>query len=100
MKRSLRDYLVTLILGIVVFSVIAVFLIQAAEGLMEDVVTKIGSEADPDAEQVQTKEDPAPEKETQEAVTEEKDLSATFLLVGLDHKLRGRTQYEGRCQHG
>ena len=86
MKRSLRDYLVTLILGIVVFSVIAVFLIQAAEGLMEDVVTKIGSEADPDAEQVQTKEDPAPEKETQEAVTEEKDLSATFLLIGLDHK--------------
>ena len=59
MKRSLRDYLVTLLLGIVIFSVVAVFVIQAAEGLMEDVVIKIGSNADPDAEQVQTKEEPA-----------------------------------------
>ncbi|MBQ3076164.1 MAG: LCP family protein [Clostridia bacterium] len=87
MKRSLRDYLVTLILGIVIFSVVGVFLIQAAEGLMEDVVIKIGSDAEPDAEQLQTKEEPVTEDGAQqEPVTEEKDLSATFLLIGLDHK--------------
>lgn len=86
MKRSLRDYLVTLILGIVIFSVVSVFLIQAAEGLMEDVVIKIGSDAEPDAEQLQTKEEPAPDDGAQqEPVTEEKDLSSTFLLIGLDH---------------
>ncbi len=86
MKRPLRDYLVTLLLGIVVFSVVAVFLIQAAEGLMEDVVIKIGSDAEPDAEQVITKEDPGPDDSApQQTVTEEKDLAATFLLVGLDH---------------
>ncbi len=86
MKRSLRDYLVTLILGIVIFSVVGVFLIQAAEGLMEDVVIKIGSDAEPDAEQLQTKEEPAPDDGAQqEPVTEEKDLSSTFLLIGLDY---------------
>lgn len=86
MKRPLRDYLVTLLLGIVVFSVVAVFLIQAAEGLMEDVVIKIGSNVEPDEEQLQTKEEPAPDDGAQqETVTQEKDLSATFLLIGLDH---------------
>ena len=86
MKRSLRDYLVTLLLGIVIFSVVAVFVIQAAEGLMEDVVIKIGSNAEPDAEQVQTKEEPAPDEGIQqEVVTEEKELAATFLLIGLDY---------------
>ncbi|MBQ3074844.1 MAG: LCP family protein, partial [Clostridia bacterium] len=84
MKRSLRDYLVTLLLAIVIFSVVAVFLIQAAEGLMEDVVIKIGSEADPDAEQV-TEEAPAPTGEaSQEEAPVEEDVAATFLLLGLD----------------
>lgn len=86
MKRPLRDYLVTLLLGIVIFSVVAVFLIQAAEGLMEDVVIKIGSEADPDVEQKETAEAPKTEDGgAEEPVTEEKDLAATFLLIGLDH---------------
>ncbi len=86
MKRSLRDYLVTLLLGVVIFSVVAVFLIQAAEGLMEDVVIKIGSEADPEQipEQQVTAEEP--KGDAQEEVPVEKDVAATFLLIGLDHK--------------
>ncbi len=86
MKRSLRDYLVTLLLGIVIFSVVAVFLIQAAEGLMEDVVIKIGSDSEPEDVTPVTQEDSTPDDggETQ-PVTEEKDLAATFLLIGLDH---------------
>ena len=47
MKRSFRDYFISLLLAIVVFAVVGVFLIQAAEGLMTDVVTKIGSEDAP-----------------------------------------------------
>lgn len=85
MKRSLRDYLVTLLLGIVIFSVVAVFLIQAAEGLMEDVVIKIGSEGEAVEEIPVTQEAPLPGGETdQQPVTEEKDVTATFLLIGLD----------------
>lgn len=84
MKRSLRDYLVTLLLSIVIFSAAAVFLIQAAEELMEDVVIKIGSDV--------SEEEAAPEEKPQESVTPdpeqeevEKDVTATFLLLGLDY---------------
>ncbi len=85
MKRSLRDYLLTLTLAVVIFAVVAVFLIQAAEGLMEDVVTKIGSEGE--TEETVTQEEPKTEEVPVqgENVTPE-DVSATFLLLGLDHK--------------
>ena len=84
MKRSLRDYLITLLLGIVIFSAVAVFLIQAAEGLMEDVVIKIGSDAEP--EEKVTAELPVTEGgDAQAEAPVEKDVAATFLLIGLDH---------------
>ncbi|MBR7165244.1 MAG: hypothetical protein IKD18_03100 [Clostridia bacterium] len=41
MKRSIRDFLLTLILALVIFSVVAFFLIRAAESLMGDVMDKI-----------------------------------------------------------
>ena len=44
MKRSIRDYLLTLVLAILVFAVAAFFLIRAGETLMGDVVEKIGSD--------------------------------------------------------
>ncbi len=91
MKRSLRDYLLTLVLAIVVFAIVAVFLIQAAEGLMKDVVTKIGSDEEA-PEQVETSEPVQKEEpETPEAVGEveketTEDITVTFLILGLDYK--------------
>lgn len=46
MKQSLRDFLLTLLISIVVFAVVAFFLIQAAEGLMGDVVGNVRSSRD------------------------------------------------------
>lgn len=43
MKQSLRDFLLTLLISIIVFAVVAFFLIQAAEGLMGDVVGNVRS---------------------------------------------------------
>lgn len=94
MKRSLRDYLLTLVLAIVIFAIVAVFLIQAAEGLMKDVVNKIDSDEKMPEEVVTSEpvqnEEPVQnqnpegsgevEKETQE------DISVTFLILGLDYK--------------
>ncbi|MBE6712420.1 MAG: LytR family transcriptional regulator [Ruminococcaceae bacterium] len=85
MKRSLRDYLITLLLAVVIFSAVAVFLIQAAEGLMQDVVVKIGSEH---SEETVKKPEEAPNAEPapeQGEEVEQKDITATFLLLGLDH---------------
>ena len=84
MKRSIRDYFVALLLAIVVFAVVGVFLIQAAESLMSDVVTKIGSEESP-VEQV-TEEGEEPEENFDFGFApEQKDKTVTFLLVGLDY---------------
>ncbi len=87
MKRSLRDYLLTLAVAIAVFTVVAVFLIRAAEGLMGDVVHKIGAQE----EETKTEEGLTPE--TQESLpagsdnvqTSEEDITATFLFLGVDH---------------
>ena len=43
MKRSLRDFLLTLLISVVIFAVVAFFLIRAAEGLMGDVVGNVRS---------------------------------------------------------
>ena len=60
MKRSLRDYLLTLAVAVAVFTVVALFLIRAAEGLMGDVVTKIG------AQEEETKTEEITETKTEE----------------------------------
>lgn len=41
MKQSLKDFLLTLVISIVIFAVAAFFLITAAEGLMNDVVGNV-----------------------------------------------------------
>ena len=38
MKQSMKDFLLTLVISVVIFAIVAFFLIQAAEGLMGDVV--------------------------------------------------------------
>lgn len=84
MKRSLRDYLLTLALAVVVFTIVAIFLIQAANGLMEDVVNKIGSEGKKTEEEVMAQ--PSQEDDpVDNGEGETKDVTATFLLLGLDH---------------
>ena len=45
MKRSLRDFLFTLFIAVVIFSVAAFFLLRSVEGLMGDLVTKINKTA-------------------------------------------------------
>lgn len=63
MKRSVRDYLLTLILALVIFSVVAFFLIRAAESLMGDVMDKIETQKENQPETLeaaQTLETPAP----------------------------------------
>ena len=94
MKRSLRDYLLTLVLAIVIFAIVAVFLIQAAEGLMTDVVEKIGSD-EKEPEQVETSEPVQNEENVQNENPQspgevqketEENISVTFLIMGLDYK--------------
>ncbi|MBR5295953.1 MAG: LCP family protein [Clostridia bacterium] len=90
MKRSLRDYLLTLVLAVVIFSVAAVFLIEAAEGLMKDVVTKIGSEGEIEQETVTSEQASVSEPETKDTSEQKEevkeDVFSTFLLLGLDEK--------------
>lgn len=87
MKRSLRDYLMTLCLAVLIFTIVAIFLIQAAEGLMQDVVTKIGSEGTETVEEVPEPTKPAePQTAPSAGETPEQDITATFLLLGLDYK--------------
>ncbi len=90
MKRSLRDYLVTLVLAVLVFAVVSVFLIKAAEGLMSDVVDKIGSEGETQEETVTEEKEPVPENTTgqtppqQDPAPQEEDRVLTALILGLD----------------
>ncbi len=86
MKQSLRDYVITLCLALVIFAVVAFFLIRAGEGLMGDVVHKIGSEKE---EVTETLETPSTQESTPAGATPQPekvpDTMATFLLMGLDH---------------
>ena len=88
MKRSVRDYLVTLALAVLVFAIVSIFLIQAAEGLMGDVVHKIGSEGETETQEEKETEKPADLPETtengEESKTEE-DQVLTVLVLGLDY---------------
>ncbi len=88
MKRSLRDYLLTLGLAVLIFTVVAFFLIQAAEGLMGDVVNKIGSE---NVTQTQTSEEVStlpvgetPSQQNPPSAQQTPDQTASFLLMGVD----------------
>jgi len=89
MKRSIRDYLLTLCLALVIFSVAAFFLIQVAEGLMGDVVDKIGS----DQGKMPNQSDPNSTGElitgdlpigTDPGTEVKYDGTVTFLLMGVD----------------
>lgn len=89
MKRSIRDYLLTLFLAILVFAVVAFFLIRAAETLMGDVVEKIGSE-----EPVQAEQEKEPEPETTPVQTggetpdPQAEVTLSFLFMLIDEKER------------
>ncbi len=86
MKRSLRDYLVTLGLAVVVFTVAAFFLIRAAEGLMGAVVNKIGSEGEVETV-TEEKTEPVTSDQQVNATPEpesKEDITATFLVLGID----------------
>ena len=90
MKRSLRDYLLTLCLAVVIFIIVAFFLIRAAEGLMGDVIHKtrgVESAQTSQTEQAVTQEaDPASAVPSDSsAPTAQKDVCATFLLLGIDN---------------
>lgn len=87
MKRSLRDYLLTLAVAVAVFTVVAVFLIRAAEGLMGDVVNKIGAQEEEtktvEIGPTETRESLPAGSESVQPSTE--DVTATFLLLGVDY---------------
>lgn len=86
MKRSLRDYLLTLAVAIVVFTVAAIFLIRAAEGLMGDVVNKIGSQGEENpTEEILTETGESLPVGGGNVQTPEADTVCTFLLLGVDH---------------
>ncbi|MBR2615848.1 MAG: LCP family protein [Clostridia bacterium] len=84
MKRSVRDYLLTLCVAVVFFAVVAFFLLQAAEGLMGDVVQKIGSQAQEETgeEAVAVGGESTPEGGGSSASKE--DETVTFLIMGED----------------
>lgn len=86
MKRSWRDFLLTLCLAILIFTVVAFFLIRLAEGLMGDLFTKIGS--DHETETMETVTDGGVSTPVQGTPTPEtgEDVTVTFLLIGADHK--------------
>lgn len=86
MKRSWRDFLLTLCLAILIFTVVAFFLIRLAEGLMGDLFTKIGS--DHETETVETVTDGGVSTPVQGTPTPDtgEDVTVTFLLIGADHK--------------
>jgi LCP family protein required for cell wall assembly len=77
----------TLCLAVLIFTIVAIFLIQAAEGLMQDVVSKIGSEGTETVEEVPEPTPPVePETIPSAGEVPEQDATATFLLLGLDYQ--------------
>ncbi|MBR5742808.1 MAG: LCP family protein [Clostridia bacterium] len=86
MKRSLRDFLFTLFLAVVIFSVAAFFLLRSVEGLMGDLINKI-NHTDSVVTISETETADVFETQTAEnAGTAEKpeDNIVTFCLVRLD----------------
>lgn len=82
MKRSLKDYLITLVAAVVVFAVVAFFLIGAAESLMGAVVEKVASSSQKEATPVETA--VTQTEETPAGEAKQKDNVVTFLVLGLD----------------
>lgn len=85
MKKPLRDYLITLCLATVIFTVVAFFLIQAAEGLMGDVVSKIGSENPVETVTSEEVVGPGATDSGNTPGQKQEDVVATFLLMGIDY---------------
>jgi len=85
MKRSLRDYLLTLIIAVVIFAIAAVFLISFVENLMGDVVQKVGSSEDNGTVETspQTGE-PAGTSTQAQTPVQSSDEIINFLILGLD----------------
>ncbi len=86
MKRSARDYVLTLTLAVVVFAVVAFFLYQIAQSLMGDVINKIGSEGENPTTQEQNDDGSTPVGGGSAASGGSGDRCAVFLLVGTDRK--------------
>ncbi len=89
MKRSLRDYLFTLLIAIVIFTVAAFFLISYAEGLMGDVIENVQNvDRENPTQQAQTGEQGstsgAPSENPQPA--QPTDNILTFLVLGIDEQ--------------
>lgn len=84
MKRSLRDYILTLVVAVVIFAVVAFFLVQIAEGLMGDVIHKIGSEGEnPVTEEAGGESAPVVNPGSSSVST---DDAVAFLLLGIDQQ--------------
>ena len=81
MKRSLRDFLLTLGIAVVVFTLAAVFLIRGAEALMNDMVDYLHAKGSP----AQTAEGPDPAA-TGDPGAPAEDRIISFLVLGLDHE--------------
>ena len=84
MKQSVRDFLLSLVVSVVIFAVAAFFLIAAAEGLMSDVV---GGVRDPHAKQSssvvqQTAEE---SEDGDKNATDSRVVSMLFVLMDDDH---------------
>ena len=79
MKRSVRDYLLTLVMALVVFAIAAFFLVGFAESIMNGVAENVNSDS-PSKKAEETGADP--QNETAEG--EQKDKIVTFLIYGID----------------
>ena len=85
MKSFVRDLLLTLFIAMIAFSAIAFFLVGFAEGLMGDVVNKIGQVETGEqgfvtGEEIVTGENP------NGGGTVQNGNAAIFLLIGLDQQ--------------
>ena len=91
MKRSVRDFFLTLLVSVVIFAVAAFSLIGIAEGLMSDVVDKIDEAGVEGSENTtETSETSAPAGGTPSQGVDPgastKDRCVSFLVVGLDRQ--------------
>jgi len=90
MKNFTRDFVLTVLIAVVVFSVSAFFLLEYAEGLMGDVVDKLDNAAAGNEQtQTSTQEGSLPvggTPATGGSSTENQDRVVTFLFLGLDQK--------------
>ena len=86
MKRSLRDFLFTLFIAVVIFSVAAFFLLRSVEGLMGDLVNKINhTDSVVTIPETQTAELPETQTaETSDSPRQQEDNILTFCLVRLN----------------